>query len=457
MPVVIELPQVGESVTEGIIGKWLKQPGDLVDKYEPLVEVVTDKINMEVPAPYSGTLTTILANEGDTVPMGSPIAEMDTNEVVSPVAPKPSAESDSERPSAQSTGSPIGRTGVLLKDVRPVGPTGAGEEPPLPETVLNPASPFVPAKSEDAAESRTTAVPDRQRYSPIVRRLAVEHNVDLTLIHGTGLGGRVTKDDVMRYLDEPKAGVTDVPSVAPLGSQVSNTESDEEMIPLTPLRRIIAENMVRSATQIPQAWSYQEVDVAGLVGRREGIKAEFREREGVELTYLPFVIKAVAESLKENPLLNSSWGDNKIILKRRINIGIAVAAPNGLVVPVIHDADKLSVNGLAHACRDLTQRARESHLELSDVQGGTFTLNNTGALGSIVSQPLVNPPQAAILTTESIVKRPVVLPGDAIAIRPIMNICLSFDHRILDGAETAAFMMSVKKKLEAINAETPIY
>jgi 2-oxoisovalerate dehydrogenase E2 component (dihydrolipoyl transacylase) len=231
---------------------------------------------------------------------------------------------------------------------------------------------------------------------------------------------------------------------------------DEEHVPLTPVRRMIAEAMVRSVTQIPHAWSTVEVDVTNLVNLRASLRAGFQEREGVELTYLPFIVKMVVEALKECPTLNATWGGDKIILKRRIHVGIAVAGPDGLIVPVVHDADRLSVSGLAHAVRDLTTRARERRLTLEDVQGGTFTLDNTGVLGSTVSQPIINYPQAAILTTEAIQKRPVVI-NDAIAIRSMMNLCLSFDHRINDGAEASAFLQSVKRRIEAIDADTPIY
>ncbi|MDP6550146.1 MAG: 2-oxo acid dehydrogenase subunit E2, partial [Dehalococcoidia bacterium] len=207
---------------------------------------------------------------------------------------------------------------------------------------------------------------------------------------------------------------------------------------------------------IPHAWSTVEVDVTGLVALRSQVRAAFEEREGVDLTYLPFVLKAVAESLKEHPTLNASWGGDKIVLKKRINLGIAVAAPQGLIVPVIRDADRLSVAGLARASRDLTNRARQQKLTLDDVQGGTFTLNNTGALGSVVSQPIINHPQAGILTTEAILKRAMVR-DDAIAIRSMMNLCLSFDHRINDGAESSAFLQAVKTRLESMGPDTPIY
>ena len=441
----IELPQVGESVTEGVIGKWLKRVGDSVEKYDPLVEVVTDKVNMEMPSPVAGVLTHILAQEGETVPMGAPIAEIEVKGEV-PVQPEPAAPAAPEP--APPSAAPAGTTGVLLKDVAPVGPTGSGGVASAPEAQSAPVAP----RTATAAAAPPATRRQRRRYSPVVMRLAEEHNLDLSLVEGTGIGGRVTKRDVLRHLESAPAAVTEPAAPAP----VAAPPEDETRLPLTPTRRLIAANMTRSATEIPQAWSITEVDVAGLVARREALKDGFREREGVNLTYLPFVLKAVAEALKENPLVNSSWGGDAIILKRRVNIGIAVAAPAGLIVPVLHDADALSVSGLARRLDDLTRRARAGELTLDEVQGGTFTLNNTGALGSVASQPIINHPQAAILTTEAIVKRPVVV-GDGIAIRSMMNICFTFDHRILDGAEASGFTNAVKQRLEAIGADTGVY
>ena len=400
----IELPQVGESVTEGVIGRWLKRVGDPVERYDALVEVTTDKVNMEMPAPASGVLTRILVDEGAVVPMGAVIAEMDVEGAVVQAPPEPSP--PAREPKA------IDRTGVLLTDVAPVGPTGSGGPISSP-----PATPT--------------------RYSPAVRRLAEQHDVDLSKVTGTGIQGRVARADVQAYVDA-------VPQQA-----APSHDGDEERMPLSPVRRIIADNMVRSSSRIPQAWGVWETDVTGLVRLREAVRDEVRLRTGVNLTYLAFVLHAVADSLKENPLLNSSWGDNEIVVKRRINIGVAVAAPSGLVVPVIRDADGLTVTGLAKAVDSLTQRAREDRLRIEDVQGGTFTVNNTGALGSVVSRPLVNYPQAAILATEAVVQRPVVV-NDAVAIRSMMNLCLTFDHRILDGSEAAAFAGSVKRRLEAV-------
>ena len=285
-----------------------------------------------------------------------------------------------------------------------------------------------------------------------MRRLAAEHSLDVDRVAGTGMGGRVTRNDVLRYLEQQTATVAttvpttppSIPAPVPAAAVAPATPAaDEERVALTPVRRMIADAMVRSVTQIPHAWSMVEVDITNLVGLRSRERDRFRAREGVNLTYLPFALKAVASTLKDNPTMNASWGDDCIILKRRINLGIAVAAPTGLVVPVIHDADRLSISGLAHAVADLSERARGGTLRLEDVQGGTFTVNNTGALGSVLGGPIINHPQAGILTTEAVQQRPVVI-NDAIAIRWMMNLCLSFDHRINDGAESGAFMQSVK-------------
>lgn len=439
MAITIDLPQVGESVIEGIIGKWLKQPGDKLERYDPLVEVVTDKVTMEVPSPVNGVLSRILAEEGETVPMGAPIAEIETEEAQPPSVSHtgPPAQAQVTREKAPES---VGTTGYLLKDVKPVGPTGGGvEEPEVTQgagTVREPGE-------------------ERTRHSPAVRRLAREHNVDLAMVTGTGMGGRITRGDVLSYI-EAGVGGTVLDSVPKTGPTPERKESEDQAIALSPVRRIIAQHMMKSAAEIPHAWSMVEVDVNSLVKYRDAIKSEFQQREGVALTYLPFVIKAVVESLRQHPMLNSAWGGDKIILKKRIHVGIAVAAPEGLVVPVIHNADSLSISGLARIVHDLTAKARQGKLSLQEVQGGTFTVNNTGALGSVVSQPIINHPQAAILTTEAIQKRPVVV-NDAIAIRSMMNICLSFDHRIVDGAESGAFLQSVKGQLEAMGPDTSIY
>ena len=428
MPEIVELPHVGESVVEGTIGKWLKQPGDKVERYEPLVEVVTDKVTMEVPSPVSGSLSKILAEEGETVPMGAPLAEIEISE--------------SSRPNIQESlpQDTISTTGVLISDGKPVGPTGGGG-------------------SDDEAAA-TTEAEGPPRVSPAVRRLAQENNVDISRLLGTGVNGRITRQDVLEHIaliegnDSLNSHISSTNSPVNLNNDGRDNAPDEHK-QLTPVRKQIAEAMVRSVNQIPHAWSIVEVDVSGLVIRRSALRAEFDKQNGVELTYLPFFMKVVAESLRENPTLNASWGGDKIIIKRRINLGIAVAGPAGLVVPVIHDADRLSISGLALALNDLIQRTRQNKLRIEDVQDGTFTLNNTGALGSIASQPIINYPQAAILTTEIIQKRPVVI-NDGIAVRSMVNLCMSFDHRINDGAEASAFLRSVKDRLERIGSDTGI-
>ena len=423
----VELPQVGESVTEGVIGKWLKQVGDRVEKYDPLVEVVTDKVNMEMPSPVTGVLTSILASEGDTVPMGMVIAEI-------AVEGEDEADAALEATAAPPTSTPTGsvdRIGTLLKDAAPVGPTGSGR--PISAN----AGPYAPP----------AAAP---RYSPAVSRLATEHGVDLTQVQGSGMGGRLTRKDVQVFIDAQTAAARNTAADAAAGPA-----SEDERVPLTPVRRTIAENMVKSATDIPQAWTMMEADVTGLALLRDRVRDEFEKRNRVGITYLPFVLRAVAESLAEHRGVNSSWDGDAIILKGRINLGVAVAAPSGLVVPVVHDADSLGVAGLARAVADLASRARDGKLTLPDVQGGTFTVTNTGALGSVIGKPLINPPQAAIMNTEAVVKRAVVI-DDAIAIRSVMNLCLTFDHRILDGADAGAFLASVKRRLEAIGPEDAI-
>lgn len=480
MAQTIELPHVGESVVEGTIGKWLKKPGDRIERYEPLVEVVTDKVTMEVPSPVDGYLVKILAEEGETIPMGAPIAEVETAD--SPAAQP--AHSDTAPPAqhepVEGPSTPqVSRIGYLNTSATMVGPTGGGagdDTPPdaAPERTAAALAASMAAQVAIATPTIATAADNgRSRLSPAVRRLAREHDVDLTLIAGTGMGGRITRDDVLNHLETRDSALSHLESAEgrasahskPVEGQVpahpelvegrafaADPEGDEEHIPLTPVRRMIAEAMVRSVSQIPHAWSMVEVDVTGLVAARTALRPSFRQREGVDLTYLPFILQALVSTLKENPTFNATWGEDKIVLKKKLNIGLAVAAPNGLVVPVIHNADRLSRSGLAHAVADLTQRARDNKLTIDDVQGGTFTLNNTGVLGSVVSHPIINHPQAAIMTTEAVQKRPVII-NDAMAIRSMMNLCMSFDHRINDGAESSAFMQAIKRRLEAITPE----
>ena len=415
----ITLPHVGESVTEAVIERWLKQVGDRVEKYEPLAEVVTDKVSMEMPSPVEGVLTDILVDAGQTIPMGAEIAEIATE--TDEVAPT----EDATPPKASSPPQPLDRIGTLVKDATNVGPTGSG-------------GPITTGVESDRPSTGA-------RYSPAVLRLAEFHNVDLTLVSGTGLNGRITRKDVQAYID----------TVQTVAEPSPERRDEDERVPLTAVRRMIAENMTRSVSEIPEAWSTMEVDMTNVMAVRERTKDDFERREGARLTPLAFALKAVSESLRANPIVNSTWADDAIVLKGRINIGVAIATERGLLVPVIQDADRLSVAELAKAVDDLASKARENKLNIEDVQGGTFTVNNTGALGSVMGKGIINHPQAAILNTESIVKRPVII-GDAIAIRSMMNICLTFDHRIMDGREAGGFLADVKRRLESFDPAVDI-
>jgi 2-oxoisovalerate dehydrogenase E2 component (dihydrolipoyl transacylase) len=412
----IKMPQLGESVTEGTVDKWLKREGDFVKRDEPIVEVVTDKVNAEIPSPFEGKLVKIAVTEGETVRVGAVIAQIETAAVAAAAGAPPTIEREAG--------------------------TAATEVPPEPAGGRAPQP--VPVPPQSRAPSN-----DHARLSPAVRKLAAEHGIDPTSLQGSGLGGRVTRDDVLAAVSAgqstPAAPPRQAPAPAPAPARVDGKR--EELVKLSVMRRSIAEHMVRSLQTSPHAWSLQEVDVTNLVRYRETEKESFKGRHGAPLTYLPFVAQIVSEALKQFPWLNSSWSDEGVILKRYVNLGIAVAIPDGLIVPVVKDADRLGFTDLVKAMNDLVERARNKQLKPDDVQGGTFTLNNTGATGSIASQPIINQPQAAILTTESIVKRPVVL-NDAIAMRHMMNMCLSFDHRIIDGMMAGEFLGSIKKRLE---------
>ena len=434
----IELPHVGESVTEAVIGKWLKSPGDQIEKYDPLVEVVTDKVNMDVPSPASGTLTNIIATEGETVAMGAVIAEMettdgeveDTSDSPTAIEPRPTLKSPLE-----------GRIGTLVQGAN-VGPTG-GE---FVDTSLTAAK---SAGSVDQNASDRSAASSRRKkgFSPVVTRLAAQHGIDLNSIVGTGLSGRVTKKDVLTAVGGGGARSISVPQTLQAGT------NEDQVIGPSPIRKMIADHMVKSVSEIPHAWSAVEVDVTGMVEWRTANRDNFEREHGVRLTYLSLTLSVVANALKGNPRLNSSWSDGNIVVKSAINVGIAVAADVGLVVPVVHGAADSSLADLAGKLGGVVERARSGSMTLDDVQGGTFTLNNTGALGSVWGGAIINHPEAAILTTEAIVKRPIVISDngiDSVAIRSMMNICLSFDHRIVDGAEASVFLQSVKSGLEAI-------
>jgi 2-oxoisovalerate dehydrogenase E2 component (dihydrolipoyl transacylase) len=395
----IKMPQLGESVTEGTVDRWLKREGDYVKRDEPLVEVVTDKVNAEIPSPFEGKLLRISVAEGTTIPVGVEIAVIE----------------------------------VAGADAAPAPATPTEAVPPTPPS---------PARGEGGSFPG-----EGSRLSPAVRRLAAEHDIDPTRIAGTGAGGRVTRDDVLAHLAKLDAAPSAAPVTAPPPAPAAPDGAREELVRLTAMRRSIAEHMTRSVATSPHAWTLREVDVTELVRYREAEKDGFRQRSGVPLTYVPFVTQVLCDALKEFPYLNSSWTDDGILLKRYLNIGIAVAIPDGLIVPVVRDADRLGFADLARAINDVADRARNRQLRPEEVRDGTFTLNNTGATGSVASQPIINQPQAAILTMETIMRRPVVI-GEGVAIRQMMNMCMSFDHRIIDGQAAGGFLSFIKERLE---------
>ncbi|MGH7661941.1 MAG: dihydrolipoamide acetyltransferase family protein [Vulcanimicrobiaceae bacterium] len=405
MPTTIKMPQLGETVTEGTVAQWLKKPGDRVEKYEAFVEVSTDKVNAEVPAPVSGVLREIIVSEGQTVPTGAPIA------VIDEVGGAPGAE-----PVADAIMS-------------------------VPATATHYAA--APVTQPAPAPSRATGG-NGIGVSPAVRRLAREHSVDLARVRGSGANGRITAQDVM---DAARSA----PASPPRDGKASYTNPiPGTTIPLTQARKLIAQRMVESRRTAPHAWTTVEVDVTNLWKWRTREKDDFERRQGVRLTLLPFFIRAVVESLVAYPLMNASFADDGIKVHKDVNIGIAIALPDNLILPIIRNADKLSIKGLATAAGSLIERARRNQLTADDLSGGTFTVNNTGANGSVLSAPIIPNGQAGIVTMEAVVKRPVVVDGDAIAIRSMMNVCLSLDHRVVDGFIASAFVADVKKRLEAM-------
>lgn len=415
MATTITMPQLGETVTEGTVERWLKQPGDDVEKYEAFVEVSTDKVNSEVPSPVTGTLREVLVQEGETVATGTPIAVIDD----AGSAPVETPAKKQETAAA------------------PAAPPVAVPSPPKP------------AHSANGHATRKEPVPAEalRGTSPAVRRLAREHGIDVRALSGTGAEGRITAADV---IGAAKNGGAQAAPGARGGPGRYSAPAPGTIIPLSTARRIIAERMVESKHTAPHAWSTVEIDVTNVWKWREREKAAFERETGYKLTLLPFFIRAVVESLAAFPLMNASFADDGIHVHDDVNVGIAVGLPDNLVVPVIKDANDLSIKGLALAAADVIDRARKSKLTADDVRGGTFTVNNNGANGSILSAPIINGGQAGIVTMEAVVKRPVVTKDDAIAIRYMMNACLSLDHRVVDGYVASGFLADLKKRLEAM-------
>ena len=429
MKIEVTMPQLGESIAEGTIIKWLKQVGEAVQKDETLLEISTDKVDSEIPSPAGGVLKEIRVPEGETVEIGTVLAVIETEEEPEAAAPSP-------------------------------------ETVPRAEERKPQASP--PPETRPERQVTTAGREGRAFLSPLVRKLAQEHGLtreELLTVPGSGHGGRITKEDVLAYLERQKGAPPPPPpapeapprpeaapppppppSAAPRPAREYAGER-VEMIKMDHVRKMIAEHMVRSVHTAPHVATFAEVDMSRIVNFRERVKSEFERREGFKLTYTAFFVDAAARALKEFPYLNASVDGDKIILKKYINIGVAVAVGQNLIVPVIKDADQRNLLGIARKINELTEKARNKRLAPDDVQDGTFTITNPGIFGNTVGIAIINQPQVAILDTGAIKKRPVVI-DDAIAIRPIMVMSLSYDHRIIDGAMAARFTQRVVEILE---------
>jgi pyruvate dehydrogenase E2 component (dihydrolipoamide acetyltransferase) len=445
----VKMPQMGESIAEGTIVRWLKQVGDAVKRDEPLFEISTDKVDAEIPSPTSGTLLEIKAKEGETVAVNSVVAVIGSGDTKA-------------APAADAKPEPVAPT---TPAEQPAAATSAPEPAPAPQTAAPPAS------AQTAEDSRQV------KSSPVVRKIAEEHGVDISRIQGTGVDGRVTKQDILKFIEEggaqPAAATAAsseaaAPSTqaaapvsaptAPAAAPVSKPAAAQaqpfadgdrvEIEPMSLMRRKISERMVESKHTSAHVYSLIEVDYSKTSATRDKLKGEYLQRDGVKLTFMPFIIKAVIEGLKKFPIINSSvWGD-QIVYKKGYNIGVAVALDWGLIVPVVRNADEKSLLGLAKAVNDLGERARGKKLKPDEVQGGTFTITNPGVYGGLIGLPIINQPQVAILGVGGIKKRPVVV-DDAIAIRQIGMLSLSYDHRVVDGAQADQFLAYVRDILEA--------
>jgi 2-oxoglutarate dehydrogenase E2 component (dihydrolipoamide succinyltransferase) len=438
----VVMPQMGESIVEGTLTKWLKKPGEHVDRDEPLFEISTDKVDTEIPAPAAGTLSEVLVEEGKTVGINTVVARIDEG----------------------------GGNGAKPPAAAQVAPTPPPRQAPVSEApaqeTIQPAP--APQAADETEPAAATAEPTGP-LSPLVRKMARENNIDLSRVKGTGAGGRITKQDVEGYLAQqqrpqeaakpaapptqpaaqPAAPVQTPPPSAPLpvgGAPKTRIE------PMSTMRLKIAEHMVMSKRTSPHVTTVHRVDMTKVAKMREQHKANFQASYGFSLTYLPFVLRAAVVALRQYPLLNASLDGNNIIYHNEINIGIAVALENGLIVPVIRAADEKNVLGLQRAVVDLATRARSRQLKPDEVQGGTFSVTNFGSFGSMIGTPVINQPQVAIMGVGTVDKTPVVI-DDAIAIRSICHLSLSFDHRLIDGALADQFMTKAKQVLESWSEE----
>jgi pyruvate dehydrogenase E2 component (dihydrolipoamide acetyltransferase) len=434
------MPQMGESIAEGTLSKWLKKVGDIVKRDEPIFEISTDKVDAEIPAPTSGILAEILVTEGQTVPVQTLVArlETDVSAGIGAVAPAPAA-----------------TPGASAAVSAPSAPASQRLAPVAASQVAQPAAAPAAGHSNggNSFEERL-----RTKSSPLVRRMAAEHGVEISALSGSGIAGRVTKKDLVDFLES--GATTPVAAPASAGSAPRSVShgplpepwAGDTVEPMSKMRALISDHMVNSKHTSAHVNSFFEVDFTRIARIRAKHRAQFEKTTGEKLTYLPFIIKAVTDGLKAFPILNAAVRGNEIIYRKQVNIGIAVALDWGLIVPVIKNADNLSLTGLTRTLNDLATRARSKKLDPREVQDGTFTITNPGVFGSLMGTPIINQPQVAILCLGAIEKRPKVITGpdgeDTIAIRTCSYLALSFDHRIIDGSEADKFMSFVKKNLE---------
>jgi len=485
----LKMPKLGESVTEGTIGKWLKQPGEKVNKYDLLVEVQTDKVNTEIPSPVTGTLKEVRVEEGQTVPIGTLLATFDTADGEAAAA-SPASAAPQTAPARPEPTPPQGAPRASTPPANSPAPAAAAPQPESPPAQLpsepTPSAPSVSVPPQPSASATSTATAERPdlsdvRATPAVRKLAAEHGIDISQIEGTGLGARVSKQDVEQHIASAQAAPAKTAPAQPAqqpqaarpaaASQVVSggpapiaarpappmSLAGDELVPLSQMRRAIANNMVQ-AWSAPHAHAVMEIDMTALMKYRDKVRGDFQAREGFDLSPAAFICKAAVEALRTVPLVNSSFTDQGVIAHREINLGYAVAlGDEGLVVPVIRDADGKSLAGLMRSIRDVVDRAKARRLTFDDFYGGTFTVNNTGPLGTIISSPIVPPGQAAIISSETIVKRLIVTDDDAIAIRLRMNLVIGFDHRVIDGATAAKFLQTMRNWLQDVGPTVPVY
>ena len=470
MSTEVVMPQMGESIAEGTITKWLKKVGDRVERDEPLFEISTDKVDAEIPSPAAGVLTDVKFQEGETVEINTVVAVLDGNGASAP-APTAATEVAVPETTAPSKVAPS-ITEPLAPSVKPKASTSTA---PNPSTPVEPETPGSSARAHETESPLTgplgeQSVEDlrRARSSPLVRNIAKEHGIDITRLEGTGMSGRVTKNDILSFIE---SGAAMTPQQAMQKAQISTERStpqgaapvsappatqplaEDRVEQMSVMRKKIAEHMIVSRRTSAHVTTVYEIDMTRIARLRDQHKAEFLERTGTKLSFMPFVFQAVTNAIRKFPIFNSQVSGDSIIYKRDINLGMAVALDWGLIVPVIRRADDLSLSGLARAANDLADRARAKKLKPDEVAGGTFTVTNPGGFGGLFGTPIINQPQVAILGVGVIEKRPKVVASpegeDYIAIRSMAYFALTFDHRIIDGSDAERFLGYVKELLEA--------